>query len=428
MIPALLVSIEGECVGRLWLDEKRQFCFSYNPGWLQRSRIPLSLSLPLRPEPYLHDESHPFFANLLPEEKMRALIARNLGVSVNNDYGLLERIGGDCAGAVSLSPEGNEHATAAGEYQPLSLDELDELIRSLPQRPLLAGQQGIRLSLAGAQKKLPVYHDGAHYYLGQWSAVSNRIIKPPMDELPGTVENEAYCMALARAVGLDVPRSYIHQHQDVRVFVIERFDRVQENTGIRRLHQEDFCQALNIPPEFKYEAEGGPSLAGCFTLLRNHSSRSGRDILSLIDWVIFNYLIGNSDAHAKNISLLLLADGPRLAPFYDMLSTRVYARYGLAEGLAMKIGGEADPRMIRKEQWEAFASAVGIKPKLVLTRLLELSRKIEAHRLELFNGTFAPYRCDILYQLMELIAGQCEQVQRMAGRSRHLHGSPDGSF
>jgi serine/threonine-protein kinase HipA len=415
MTPALLVNIDGTRVGRLWLDEKRQFCFCYDRGWLEHSRIPLSLSLPLRSEPYLHDESHSFFANLLPEEKMRSLVARNLGISANNDYGLLERIGGDCAGAVSLFPEGDEPSQQTGTYQPLSLDQLNQIIRSLPQRPLLAGQQGIRLSLAGAQKKLPVYHDGMQYYLGQGAVASNLIIKPAMDELPGTVENEAYCMALARAVGLDLPRSYIHHHQDLRVFVIERFDRLHDSSGIRRLHQEDFCQALTIPPEFKYEAEGGPSLAACFNLLRTRSSRSGKDLLSLLDWVIFNYLIGNSDAHAKNISLLLLDDGPRLAPFYDMLSTRVYAHYGLAEGLAMKIGGETNPQMVRAEHWQVFANEVGIKPKLVLTRLRELSRKVEAHRLELFKGAFAPYRCDILHQLMELISDQCGRMQRTLG-------------
>jgi len=155
-------------------------------------------------------------------------------------------------------------------------------------------------------------------------------------------------------------------------------------------------------------------LAACFNLLRNQSSRAGKDILSLLDWVIFCYLIGNSDAHAKNISLLLLDDGPRLAPFYDLLSTRVYAPYGLTEGCAMRIGGETDPRAVQKRHWERFAEEAGIKPRLVLSRLVELSHKVGHRRLDLFRGAFEPYRCDILYQLMELIAGQCEKVQKMA--------------
>ncbi len=407
MTAALVVRIDNEVVGRLWLDDRKYFCFSYDSTWLERSRLPLSLSLPLRTEPYLDDQSHSFFANLLPEEKMRTLIARNLGVSLKNDYGLLERIGGDCAGAVSLYPETEDTPQQPASYRVLSPDDLHNIIKELPQRPLLAGEKGIRLSLAGAQKKLPIYYDGHQYHLGYGSAPSNYIIKPAIEELPGTVENEAYCMALARVVGLDVPSSFIHEYEDVRVFVVKRFDRKVAGDAIRRLHQEDFCQALRIPPEFKYETEGGPSLAACFKLLRTNSTSAGKDVLSLVNWVIFNYLIGNSDAHGKNISLLLLPEGPRLAPFYDLLSTRVYAPYGLAEGLAMKIGGESDPRSIHKKQWELLADEVGIKPKFVLTKLKELSRQIEAARLPLFKEEFEAFQCDTLYRLMELIAEQC---------------------
>ena len=412
MTAGLLVRIDEDVVGRLWLDEKKRFCFQYDKDWLERSRVPLSLSLPLRVDPYSDDESHPFFANLLPEEKIRAVIARNLGVSLNNDYGLLERIGGDCAGAVSLYPETGEPKREPGSYRQLSLDELNTIISELPQRPLLAGEKGIRLSLAGAQKKLPIFYDEQNFHLGYGTAASNYIIKPAIENLDATVENEAFCMALAREVGLEVPRSFVHQHGDTRVFVVKRFDRTVTSEGTKRLHQEDFCQALHIPPEYKYESEGGPSLAACFNLVRQRSIRSGKDVLSLLNWVIFNYLIGNSDAHGKNISLLLLPEGPMLAPFYDLLSTRIYAHYGLAEGLAMKIGGEADPRAIQKKHWEQFAEEVGIKPRLVLTRALDMARKIQAARLQLFKGAFAPYKCDALYRLMELMGEQAEKAIR----------------
>ena len=412
MTAGLLVRIDEDVVGRLWLDEKKRFCFQYDKEWLERSRVPLSLSLPLRVDPYSDDESHPFFANLLPEEKIRAVIARNLGVSLNNDYGLLERIGGDCAGAVSLYPETGEPKREPGSYRQLSLDELNTIISELPQRPLLAGEKGIRLSLAGAQKKLPIFYDEQNFHLGYGTAASNYIIKPAVENLDATVENEAFCMALAREVGLEVPRSFVHQHGDTRVFVVKRFDRTVTSEGTKRLHQEDFCQALHIPPEYKYESEGGPSLAACFNLVRQRSIRSGKDVLSLLNWVIFNYLIGNSDAHGKNISLLLLPEGPMLAPFYDLLSTRIYAHYGLAEGLAMKIGGEADPRAIQKKHWEQFAEEVGIKPRLVLTRVLDTAQKIQAARLQLFKGAFAPYKCDALYRLMELMGEQAEKAIR----------------
>lgn len=412
MSDALQVRIGESVVGRLWLDERKRFCFRYDEGWLKTSRIPLSLSLPLRKEPYLDDESHPFFANLLPEEKIRAVIARNLGVSLNNDYGLLEKIGGDCAGAVSLYPEAEESGLEPGYYRQLTLDELNAVISELPKRPLLAGDKGIRLSLAGAQKKLPVYYDEEHFHLGLGSAPSNYIIKPPIEDLDGTVENEAFCMALAKAVGLDVPRSFIHQHSETRVFVVERYDRVATDNGIRRLHQEDFCQALRIPPEFKYEAEGGPTLTACFNLARQQSVRSGKDVLSLVNWVIFNYLIGNPDAHGKNISLLLLPDGPTLAPFYDLISTRIYAHYGLSSGMAMKIGGSSDPEAVQKRHWVQFAEEVGVKPRLVLLRIAETAKRIDAARLNLFKGAFAPYACDALYRLMQLVGEQVEKTMR----------------
>ncbi|MFZ4857702.1 MAG: type II toxin-antitoxin system HipA family toxin [Desulfuromonadaceae bacterium] len=412
MTIGLLVSIDEDVVGRLWFDEKKHFCFQYDKEWLEQSRIPLSLSLPLRAAPYSDDESHPFFANLLPEEKIRAVIARNLGVSLNNDYGLLERIGGDCAGAVSLYPETGEPKREPGTYRQLTLDELNTIISELPQRPLLAGEKGIRLSLAGAQKKLPIFYDEQQFHLGYGTAPSNYIIKPAIENLDGTVENEAFCMALANSVGLDVPRSFIHQHGETRVFIVKRFDRVIVGDDTRRLHQEDFCQALHIPPEYKYESEGGPSLAACFNLVRTASIRSGKDVLSLLNWVIFNYLIGNSDAHGKNISLLLLPEGPMLAPFYDLLSTRIYAHYGLAEGLAMKIGGESDPNAIQKKHWEQFAEEIGIKPRLVLTRVADLAKKIEDNRLQLFKGGFSPYKCDALYRLMQLVGEQAEKTLR----------------
>jgi serine/threonine-protein kinase HipA len=412
MTAGLLVRIDEEVVGRLWLDEKKHFCFQYANDWLEQSRIPLSLSLPLRIDPYLDDESHPFFANLLPEEKIRAVITRNLGISLNNDYGLLERIGGDCAGAVSLHPETGEIKREPGSYRQLSPGELNTLISELPQRPLLAGEKGIRLSLAGAQKKLPIFYDERNFHLGYGSAPSNYIIKPAIENLDGTVENEAFCMALAHKLGLDVPGSFIHQHEETTVFVVKRYDRLTTTDGTKRLHQEDFCQALHIPPEYKYESEGGPSLAACFDLVRNVSISSGKDVLSLLNWVIFNYMIGNSDAHGKNISLLLLPEGPTLAPFYDLLSTRIYSHYGLAEGLAMKIGGENDPGAIQERHWAQFAEEVGIKPRLVLTRVAELAKKIASERLQLFNGAFAPNKCDALYRLMQLMGEQVEKTVR----------------
>lgn len=401
--------------GSLWLDEHKRFCFRYDESWLKQSVIPLSLSLPLRTAPYMDDEPHAFFANLLPEQKIREIVARNLGISPGNDYALLEKIGGDCAGAVSVLPDDGHPARKEGRYQPVDDAELAEIVRSLPRRPLLAGKEGVRLSLAGAQKKLPVRYRNGEFSLCFDGAPSSHIIKTSIEGLDGTVENEAFCMRLAAALGLNVPPSFLCAPQGVKLFVIERYDRVISDERVERLHQEDFCQAMNILPEFKYEAEGGPSLVRCFDLIRSKSARPGRDVLSLLRWVAFNFLIGNSDAHGKNLSILLLPGGPVLTPFYDLLSTRVYAHFGVAGNLAMRIGGEADPAAIRRKHWEQFAEEVGIKPSLMIRQILDLSREIHGKSLELFRGEFASHQCDALHRLMEYIHAQAEKtVKRMS--------------
>lgn len=412
MITKLIVLIDNVIVGHLWLDEKKKFCFQYEKSWANISKIPLSLSIPIRDEPYLDDEPHAFFANLLPEQKIREVVARNLGISFQNDFGLLEKIGGDCAGAVSLYPEGVRLSKKEVKYTLLTTPELTTIINQLPQRPLLAGEVGFRLSLAGAQKKLPIYFFQEEFYLTHGSAPSNYIIKPPIDVLDGTVENEAFCMALAGEIGLSVPPSFIYELDGLRIFVIKRYDRTSSNDEIRRLHQEDFCQALSIFPEFKYENEGGPSFVQCVDLIRKKSYRAGRDVLSIIDWLIFNFLVGNSDAHGKNISFLLLPEGVVLAPFYDLISTRIYSHFGLAEGLAMGIGGESSPAAIQRKHWEALAVELNIKPKFLLSRVLIIANKIQNVRLKLFKEGFDPYKCDSLYRLNEFISNSCDKTIR----------------
>jgi serine/threonine-protein kinase HipA len=220
-------------------------------------------------------------------------------------------------------------------------------------------------------------------------------------------------MALAGRIGLDVPSSLIHDVEGLPVFVIERYDRKAGVDGISRLHQEDFCQVVGIAPEFKYESEGGPGFSQCFALVREKSTRPIKDASSLLDWLIFNFLIGNSDAHAKNVSFLLLPQGPVLAPFYDLLSTRIYSSFGVAEGLAMKIGSESDPGAIRRSHWEALATEIGVKPKFVVSRVVTVAGKIEAIRLKHFKETFAAYKCDALYRLNEFIAESCRKAIRI---------------
>ena len=379
MSTILNVYLKSEKVGKLELDESRRFVFTYDKNWLQHdSAIPLSIGLPLQEEPYMDERSRPFFSNLLPESEIRQIIARKLGLSENNDFALLEAVGGECAGAVSLLPEEAE-LTNEQCYRALSDDQLNEIITELPKRPLLAGEEGIRFSLAGAQNKLPVFYHSSNNLNQQISlsvgeAASSHILKPPMARYPHTVENEAFCMQLAQDIGLTVPGVEI-LHKQENLYLVERYDRDYAKGGrIERVHQEDFCQALGVAPDQKYEKEGGPGLQQCFTLIREKSVLPTQDVRSLLDWVIFNYLIGNADAHAKNISLLLTQQGPHLAPFYDLMCTAIYD--GLTYKLAMKIGGKDDPDWIIARYWQVLADDIEINFKLIKNRLVYISEAL----------------------------------------------------
>ncbi len=368
------VYFRDHLVGHLWLDENRHFVFAYDGGWLKRKgAIPLSLSLPLREEPYVDYPARSFFTNLLPEAEIRKMIARQLGISDKNDFAMLREIGGECAGAVSVLPEGSSPLEKPG-YRELDEEELHKIITELPRRPLLAGEKGVRLSLAGAQNKLPIYMEGNKVFLATGNAPSSHILKPPIQGLDETVDNEAFCMMLASRMGLSVPEVTIRKGQD-RLYIVERFDRERRKDGkILRLHQEDFCQALSVLPDQKYESEGGTSLARCFELIKENSTSPAADQKALLSWVIFNFFIGNADAHAKNLAIIYRETGPRLAPFYDLISTCVYP--DLAKKLAMRIGGENRPDWIQPRHWERFSAEVNIRSRLVLRTLKEMGDNI----------------------------------------------------
>ncbi|PIR16082.1 MAG: protein HipA [Elusimicrobia bacterium CG11_big_fil_rev_8_21_14_0_20_64_6] len=374
MSEALSVYWGPRLTGRLWRDEKSSLRFQYDPAWLaSKGASPLSLRLPLQKEPFDPDHARPFFANLLPEANVRARIARGLGVSESNDFQLLEELGGDCAGALTLLPEGAALQTQ-GEYQLVSSDELARMIEEMPQRPLLTAQEGLRLSLAGAQEKIPVYLKDGQIFLPRGSNASSHILKPAMTRFANTVQNEAFCMMLAADSGLPVPKAVIREGRQ-RAYLIERYDRRLAPDGkLLRIHQEDFCQALGVDFSRKYEAEGGPGLKDCFALLDKHSSEPILDKRNMLKAVVFNYLIGNCDAHAKNFSLLLDDDAVRLTPFYDLVSTKVYGT--LSPKFAMRIGGQLRGEWVTKENWLKLADEAAVGSKAVLSICEELGETV----------------------------------------------------
>lgn len=356
--------------GRLRQDEAGRFEFQYDTNWLADAEaIPISVRLPLRAEPFGDDPCRVFFGNLLPEGPSRQLITAKLGISESNDFKLLELLGGECAGALSITPEG--HASdSTGRYEPLARKDIERMIEEMPRNPLLLAHEDLRLSLAGAQQKIPLYYEDGKFFLPRGSFASSHILKPAIPGLEGIVQNEAFCMALARTIGLPVPPATVIAGKHP-FYLIERYDRRRGKDGrLVRLHQEDFCQAVGFSYGRKYEADGGPGLKACFGLATEQSTQPALDKMIMLRWVIFNYLIGNCDGHAKNLSMLIEREEYRLSPLYDLLSTRIYG--GLSQKFAMRIGGQQRSEQILKEHWERLAAEAGVGSKAVLDLCREL--------------------------------------------------------
>ena len=406
----LEVWLLGQSVGQL-IQADGRLSFSYSPRWLQSpSAQPLSRSLPLRPEPFDDKATRPFFAGLLPEGDKRKLVAMALQVSPQNDYALLNGIGGECAGAVTLLEPGQQPTGLPSEQYVRWLDdgELIAILDELPRRPMLAGKDGLRLSLAGAQDKLPVVFINGHIGLPKQNTPSSHILKPAISAVEGSVYNEGFCMALAMRLKLTVASTSIRRVADRVYLLVERYDRLRQPDGsLQRLHQEDFCQALGVAPEYKYQNEGGPDLTQCFDLIRKATRPSAPQVLRLLDYVIFNALIGNHDAHAKNFSLIYTRRGTVLAPLYDTLSTAVYAN--LTDKMAMKIGSKYKFTEVQKQHWEQFAQAAGLSPIQVKKRILTLASLLPSEAVSLRHElTTQNLNHDILSEIVGIIERRCQ--------------------
>lgn len=318
----LIASIGGRPVGRL-SESAGVWKFEYAAEWLAHAdRFPLSPALPLSEAPILDGASlRPvqwYFDNLLPEESQRQLMATDADIRGADAFGLLSYYGSESAGSLTLLPTNTP--TIAGGMVELSDAELSTRIRALPQHSLAAGAEK-RMSLAGAQHKLAVIERRGELLQPVGSEPSTHILKPdhPGADYPHSVVNEWFVMRLAERMQLDVPevsRRYVPEP----VYLIERFDRTLGPAGVQRLHAIDACQLLNLDRQFKYHQGSVEVLAKIANLCRNRLQTRWR----LFDWLIFNVLTGNSDAHLKNLSFLVGPEGVNLSPHYDLLCTVCY--------------------------------------------------------------------------------------------------------
>lgn len=378
MTRVLDVYLHADKVGQLIQDDDGRLSFQYDAGYLASSSpMAISVSLPLTDEPYADKLVRPFFSGLLPEETARARLAGALGVSRENPFGMLEIIGGECAGALTLLPEGDTLPDSTpGELEPLNETRLSSVLELLRERPLLGGEEGVRLSLAGTQDKLAVCVIDGSIALARDGRPTTHILKPFITALDGTVENELFCMKLAARLGLAVPSVSRGSAGKTDFILVERYDRKAAADGtITKLHQEDFCQALSIPPELKYEEEGGPGVTASQDVIQRYTRSPAADRLTFQRMLIFHYLVGNADAHAKNYALLYNERVPDLAPLYDVVCTAAYPR--LAKKLAMQIGGRGIPDTIQLEHWYSLVPSTRAAQRLLTTQLGELASAIE---------------------------------------------------
>ncbi len=387
MTDSLNVWWDRAIVGLLSLNRDGAVRFTYDRDWIEdASAPPISFSLPRQPRSFSPRLCLPFFEGLLPEGAQRDGAAAGLGVSPTNTFRLLAGMGAELAGALSLLPEGEEPSDAETDPAPdaLSGDELARLLETIRQRPFLAGMakgpgshvrgaaDGLRMSLAGAQSKIPVVLVDGRIALPVPGQATTHILKPPMPDLEATTESEAFAMCLAADLGLAVAPVRPQVVAGMPYLLVERYDRQAAPQGpVNRLHQEDFCQALGLVPQRKYASEGGPGFPHCFGLIRRVCARPAIALLGLLDAAILQVLLGNADAHGKNYSLLRQPDGDvGLAPLYDLLSTIAYPRF--SPGFAMKIAGRSTLQEFRHGDWDRFARQCGLGAPFVRQRVAEL--------------------------------------------------------
>jgi len=363
-------------VGEILIDADGALSFSYADEWRTRaSAFPISVLAPLSASGMPPALFTPWLTNLLPEGHALTTIGRNAGVSPGDVLGVLEKIGQDTAGALSIG--GPAECGQPAYSRPVG-DQLERIINDLPKRPFLAGTEGVSMGLAGAQEKLPVALVDGEIVIPLHNHPSTHILKPDNPRLEGSVQNEALCLTLANMLGLNAAGVTTGLTGGRSYLLVERYDRLLNADIWTRLHQEDFCQACGKLPSAKYEhnqtGPRGPGLPDLFNVARQFLPPL--DWIALLDAVVLNVLITNTDSHAKNYALLISGTGARLAPLYDLMCGRAWDH--ITRNMAQDIGGRRRGRYLFRRHWERLAEACGFNKRMVVQRVIGLANQVLA--------------------------------------------------
>jgi serine/threonine-protein kinase HipA len=433
-VSELLILIEGKLIGRIRLEKGGRLSLEYEAHWRESAEgHSLSVSMPLSQVSYPQKLVLPYLWNLLPENpNVLQRWAQQYHVSASNPFKLLAYVGADVPGAAQfIPPERVEEIQSAPQptIDWITRDELAERLRQLRSDVAAVRRPGDigKMSLPGAQAKTAYYYDSQQ---DRWGVPGGRtptthIIKPCVPGFDGLVENEHLCQNIAARLGIPAANSFVLS-LDQTYIVVERYDRLPPPPGsllVQRIHQEDMCQALGLMPGRKYQEDGGPGIPQIVGLIRRASSAPETDVDRFLQANIFNWLIGGTDAHAKNYSLLIGAgDEARLAPLYDLSSQLPYPTL-IAQRVAMKIGDHYDIAGIDAADWRKLARACALEEERLLTMVTEVARALPDHisgaRQQAIAEGLSKSIIEPLAQQLTTHAQQCLETITAATYSRH---------
>ncbi|MGQ0749986.1 MAG: HipA domain-containing protein [Betaproteobacteria bacterium] len=408
---------------------EERFSFEYDPQWLRtEGAYPLSPHLPLNGAQPASNTVRRFIENLLPEGRALDIVSVTHQVSKNNIFGLIRELGRETSGALTFLPEGEQPRSQAPYQREITRDELKRRFDERAQVPFSVWDGRVRMSIAGYQDKLAVYMDGDRMYLVENPLASTHKLKPEPVEarLPMLVANEHYCMCLAQRLGVPAARVAILRLPDP-LLVVERFDRVSTTGRVQRLHIIDTCQTLDLPVSYKYERNfgsgadvrhirDGVSFEHLFSVAR-HTTRKAVTLQMLARWAIFQYLIGNTDAHGKNVSFFTRAEGLALAPFYDMVSVVQYDQ--LDHELAMAYGDEFKLEDVSSFALADFAKRTGLERGFLSREMTRMARAaVQAAPLQADEPYYEGAERHFVHRIAAFVRAQADNLQEMANRMR----------
>jgi len=423
----LALLLNGQLAGMLQQDRNGRATLTYLTEWIESpGAIPLSINLPLAVTHHDQRTVEPVLWGLLPDnEHTLQRWASSFQVSARNAMALLANVGEDCAGAAQLVRLERLDDVLSGQSdskdrldEPAIADRLRRLTRDsgASRRPDDVGQ----FSLAGAQPKTALLLENKCWYIPSGRIPTTHILKPPTNDYDGYAENEHFCLNLARRIGLPVCESEILHFEDQIAICLTRYDRQFVNGRLWRVHQEDFCQALGVMPQIKYQNQGGPAPRRMADLIREYSRRPDEDIETLFFALAFNWLIAGTDAHAKNYSLLLGAGGAvRLSPLYDISSALPYDQLPKRKlKMAMKVGSHYRWWDLRRSDWETLASEFGLSTGDMIDRVRTMAIDLPSSASSLASDLAAQgLSHPVLARLVDSIASASKRCAMQLGSS-----------